>query len=329
MKSFKHFLSLACVATLLFIPGKSFAEEKKLVNGLEEVVIEVDQRLTDGLVTKTYHKNNRQNTTYQNQWKPYVASLYLNSSSSYPYLQVNVGIGLLRFSGVKGGLTRSNISATIEQETFQGRLAYSRTPLLEMILGCQYNTWFQFGFSYQHQGVIDIQSVPQAMPVLTGTLIAVNQFKSNLRLDGFALKGYLNTPSGLVMKLISFSAYLGGGIGVSMQSWTAMSVDAFDFVFSSSSSSSIATALTDNFAFKNKYCANWFFMADPGFKIQSMVPGRNFSVLLGCKFNYWGQARNLGSHTQMIDYITGGLAHPIGIKNIYQFAPYLGFELDF
>jgi len=201
--------------------------------------------------------------------------VFLQTSCLQPcqnaFFQFNVGVGFLYFSGVKGGLTRSDISATIEQETFQGRLAYSRTPLLEMILGYQYNSWFQFGFSYQHQGVIDVQSVPQALPALTGTLFAVNQFKSNLRLDGFALKGYLNTPSGLVMKLISFSAYLGGGLGLSIQSWTAMTVYAFDFV-----ASSLSTAFTDNFTFKNRYCANWFFMADPGFKIQSMVSGRNF-----------------------------------------------------
>jgi len=324
MKYFKRFFTLTFFAVLLCLPGQSFADEENPVNPLEKVEPNLDQKLTGDVLAKTYYKNNRQNRTYPNQWKPFVAPLFLNTSTRYPYLQVNVGFGFLYFSGVKGGLTRSDISATIEQETFQGRLAYSRTPLLEMILGYQYNSWFQFGFSYQHQGVIDVQSVPQALPALTGTLFAVNQFKSNLRLDGFALKGYLNTPSGLVMKLISFSAYLGGGLGLSIQSWTAMTVYAFDFV-----ASSLSTAFTDNFTFKNRYCANWFFMADPGFKIQSMVSGRNFSVLLGCKFNYWGQARNMGANKHMLDYVVSGLAHPIGIKSIYQFARYLGFELDF
>jgi len=37
----------------------------------------------------------------------------------------------------------------------------------------------------------------------------------------------------------------------------------------------------------------------------------------------------MGANKHMLDYVVSGLAHPIGIKNIYQFAPYLGFELDF
>lgn len=331
MRFFKHFLSLACLATLLFFPAQSFAEEGNPVEALQEIDQGVDERLTEDLISRVYYKKAMaRNKSYENRWKPYIESLYLTTSSQYPYLQVNVGVGLLYFSGVKGGLTRSGLSITKEQDTFEGKLAYSRTPLVEMILGYQYNPWFQFGFSYQHQGDIDVQSIPQLLPATIGTLFALNQFKGSLRLDGFALKGYLNTPHGLIMKLISYSPYLGGGVGVSMQSWTNMVVDGFDFIGSSSSSSSSSSAvITDNFSLKNKYSANWFFMVDPGFKIQSMVPGRNFSVLLGCKFNYWGQARNLGGEAQMQDWIIGGLAHAIRIKSVYQFAPYLGFELDF
>ncbi len=64
-------------------------------------------------------------------------------------------------------------------------------------------------------------------------------------------------------------------------------------------------------------------------KFKVWFQGETFSVLLGCKFNYWGQARNMGANKHMLDYVVSGLAHPIGIKSIYQFAPYLGFELDF
>ncbi len=327
MRYYKHFLTLACLATLLFLPAQSFSLEENPVNVLEEVEPNLDQKLTGDVLAKTYYKNNRRNQAYKYQWKPYVAPLFLNTPSRFPYLQVNVGFGFLRFDGLKGGLTRAGVTSTAEKKRYEGRLAYSRTPVVEMILGYQYTSWFQFGFSYQHQGDIDIQTVPQMLAALSSSFILSGQFHSSLRLDAFAAKFYFNTPTALIMKGVSYSAYLGLGTGLSMQSWTNMTVDSMDFQGAFSSSSSFT--LTDNFSLKNKYCANWFFMVDPGFKIKNVIPNRGFSVLLGCKFNYWGQARNLGDQRQMQDWVTGGLGHPLGVKAIYQFAPYIGFELDF
>jgi len=327
MKYFKSFLTLACLTTLLFLPVHSFAAEESSLELLQAENLELNQEVKGDLFAQT-NNNVSKNGTYKNQWKPYLAPLFLNSCPKHSYLQVNVGFGLLRFSGLKGGFNRSGIPVSIETNSFEGRLAYSRTPLVEMILGCQYNTWFQAGLSYQHQGDIDVQSIPQMLPAAEGIFMNIGQFKSSLRLDAFAVKVYFNTAKAMIMKGIAYSAYMGLGTGPSWQSWTNMTIDAMDFI-GSSISSAVSTTLTDNFSFKNRYCANWFFMVDPGFKLQSVIPSKNVSVLLGCKFNYWGQARNLGHSQGMKNWFTGGLAHPIGIKSIYQFAPYFGFELDF
>lgn len=66
-------------------------------------------------------------------------------------------------------------------------------------------------------------------------------------------------------------------------------------------------------------------MIDKGFRIQSAYPNSSFSVLVGAKYNQWGQARSMGkmsqqgTHKQVLD-------QPVRIKTVYQFAPYVGVQ---
>ena len=53
-----------------------------------------------------------------------------------------------------------------------------------------------------------------------------------------------------------------------------------------------------------------------------------YAILVGCKFNLWGQARSIGKISQQGE-ARFGLAQPLTIKSVYQFAPYLGVQWNF
>jgi len=45
-----------------------------------------------------------------------------------------------------------------------------------------------------------------------------------------------------------------------------------------------------------KVCANAIWGADFGIRTQSAYPNSLFAVTMGCKYNQWGQARNIGKN---------------------------------
>ena len=69
-------------------------------------------------------------------------------------------------------------------------------------------------------------------------------------------------------------------------------------------------------------------MIDLGLRIQSAYPNSTFSLLIGTKYNQWGQARSIGKMTQQGAHKIA-LGHPLIIKTVYQFAPYLGVQWNF
>ncbi|MFK5283582.1 hypothetical protein ACI3PL_28810, partial [Lacticaseibacillus paracasei] len=81
--------------------------------------------------------------------------------------------------------------------------------------------------------------------------------------------------------------------------------------------------LSNQLFFRAKYCANFVWGADAGIKIQNALPSNHFSIKAGCKYNQWGQARNIGGLDDQ-GQLPLGLNHPFSIKTVYSFAPYLG-----
>jgi len=77
-----------------------------------------------------------------------------------------------------------------------------------------------------------------------------------------------------------------------------------------------------------KISTNAVWMVDTGFRIQSAYPSSHFSVLLGCKYNQWGQATSIGKMSQQGAHKVA-LVQPVIIKTVYQFAPYLGVQWNF
>ena len=79
---------------------------------------------------------------------------------------------------------------------------------------------------------------------------------------------------------------------------------------------------------RQKISANAVWMIDIGMRIQSAYPNSKFSLLIGTKYNQWGQARSIGKMTQQGAHKIA-LGHPLIIKTVYQFAPYLGVQWNF
>lgn len=133
-------------------------------------------------------------------------------------------------------------------------------------------------------------------------------------------KAYGFTPSFRLKNLCSLKPYLGLGIGPGWQSWSRITV--------------LRTLLAQsNFAggyqpVRQKVFANLTFTVDLGVNGKSLNPSSPLSVLIGCKFNYWGQTRGIGKLVDQ-DHYKVALFKPVTIKTIYQWAPYLGVQWDF
>lgn len=266
-------------------------------------------------------------------WKPFIIdNEYLEPKGRF-FFQANVGIGFLRFAGVKGQSDLNyQIDAAAYGEPLQGRLNYTRTPLYEYNLGMDIFDWLSLALAYQHQGVIDVSSPyqklrPRFEDGLTNNQIR-NQFNANLRLDALFVKNYLNLPKSLIWRSIAINPYLGIGVGLAWQSWSKVSVSEL-LNFSLSDNDQPELDYNSNLLqFANKYSANAFYMFDLGFSLEGISLPTPFSVRLGCKYNAWGQARSMGKLSQQ-DNVTISLWKPIHIRQVYQFAPYVGVQWNY
>lgn len=282
-----------------------------------------DLLLTDSYFSKFKKKRRRKEQKYvvQNTWRPFFVKNTLIQPKKGYFFQTNLGVGFLRFSGVSGGTSGTPlVSGQLPQYEIKGRLNYTRTPLFETNLGSQLCNWMALALAYQHQGVIDIQSNLQTPSSTSATRVMIDQFTANLRLDALFTKVYFNLPSSLIWKTIAYNLYLGIGGGICWQSWTNIKTDTYYL-------QGFATGITDNHVYSNKYSANGFYMFDLGFNMRSASPNLPFSARIGCKYNAWGQARNMGKQTQDNNYFS--LDKPIRIKLVYQFAPYMGVQWNY
>ncbi len=274
-----------------------------------------------------------------NQWTPFIAHSYNFAKQPTIFTQFSAGPGFLYFSGQKGNILAyyadpgtTSAGLTADQAAiqgfslFDGHIRYNRTPLFEYLLGYQWNAWLKLAFSYQHQGGISVQSAMEKGSgtnfSVSNTFDAYSQFRSDLSLDAFMAKVYFEFPHALICKGIATSPYLAIGIGPSWQSWTDVELEQTNLNISD-------LAYTNNLLpLRNKYIANAAFMVDAGLHFQSAYPYSHFSILAGCKYNQWGQARNIGKVSQQNEP-KRGLVFPFSIKTIYSFAPYLGVQWNF
>lgn len=89
--------------------------------------------------------------------------------------KMNVGIGMLYFSGLRGNLLTQpdrntffspNASQVWANAPIGNTLSYNRTPLMEYLFLGQLNSFIQMGLSYQNQGGVTIRVCLVTIPVL-------------------------------------------------------------------------------------------------------------------------------------------------------------------
>ncbi len=241
------------------------------------------------------------------------------------WTQFNMGVGFLYFSGASmtlDGIPASDFNFETTSSTDTGKLQYNKTPLYEYLLGYRFNNWLKAALSYQHQGGVFVQTEPQdgQLPTFTSNSLTKATFRSSLELDAILAKGYLELPFAMIFKGTATSPYLGLGVGVGWQTWDAK-VQHIQY------DEGFINYITQQ-PLQSKICANAVWMIDAGMHIRSAYPGGLFSVNLGCKYNQWGQARNIGQLDQQ-GALTTGISGPFRVKMVYQFAPYVGVQWDF
>ena len=268
-----------------------------------------------------------------NRWRPwFVSTDYLQKMNCF-WAQFNVAPGFLYFSDVRGNLAlRPAAQFTLltgPSNPYRGRLIYNKTPLFEYMLGFRFTPWYKLALSYQHQGGVTIQSKWLSFnTVIPGSQVSQQQvqFRSNVSFDGIMLKNYFEYPKALIFKGTATTPYIAPGFGVGWQTWSKNEI-----LHSSGFSDARPVQIFSGteHGIRQKISANFIWMVDVGFRIRSALPNPGLNILVGCKYNQWGQARNIGKASQQGRNKTGMLAQPFRIKVIYQFAPYLGVQWNF
>ena len=272
--------------------------------------------------------NSNNNCTLRNTWKPY----WVKSASLQPptstFVQSNVGIGFLYFSGLRGNLQAGDpgqAAVFLKNDTpIQGSLNYNKTPLYEFLFGYQANNWLSFALSYQAQTDVSIYSNWQQVQALGGLFNSTTKFTSQLNLYGLTAKVYFSLPYSLMFKMMAFNPYIAVGVGPAWQTWRDFSIAEF------SGQGRNATNVYITSPGVQKISANCMFVSDFGIKAQWMVKKFSFTVVKGFKFNIWGQARSMGKQSQQ-QFVSQRycLSNPIRIKTVYSFAPYLGLQWNY
>lgn len=305
MSIFNHLKTYLLIGAACF--GSLFAEEDQISSAKTE-------------------ENSKSTQSYKpvNSWKPYFvwAGKFQNKNSAFA--EINIGIGFLYFDGFRANLgnTPGNIFSMIGSSPEKRDLSYSKTPLYEYIVGYQLTNWFKFAISYQNQSNIYVQT--RVLNSAGGTdPTARVQFGSELQLNSITSKFYFELPWPLVWKTLAFSPYIAGGPSATWQSWFNITNRITQL-----QSPQGATCLSAEVPYRQKSIANIGALADAGIRFHSAYPDSNFSMTAGCKYNYWGQTRNLGMLSQQSNF-KRGLFKPFRIKTLYSFAPYIGLHWIF
>lgn len=274
--------------------------------------------------THSYSNKSRNKSGNKDAGKTYMhfPSTKAFMPSKNVFFQTNIGVGFLYVSGISGNLMgQPSVRLDTSQATnvpLKGRLSYNRTPLFEYLLGYQFNSWLKFALSYQYQGGVVVQS--KALRTFATNTSTRGSFRSNLSLNGIMAKVYFELPYAMIWKNLSTNPYLAAGVGPGWQSWTQIYID-----YRSNSTGTFGSNLLP---IQQRLCASAVWMLDLGLRMQKASANNQFSFVMGCKYNQWGQARNIGLMNHQRSY-KAALSQPVRIKTVYQFAPYLGVQWTF
>lgn len=241
------------------------------------------------------------------------------------FFEFNVGLGFVYFSGIEGDLSGqpSEDFRPFNYTALKRKLTVNRGPAFDTFLGHRFNQWFSAGLNYQYQGQLAVKSTfcPSSNALADGLNVSnvFSQFQADLSLNAALAKFYIQSPIAFVAKGLTFTPYLGAGVGAAWQSWTRLTINrqftggASDLFFSEPQ------------FLRQKISANAAWVIDAGINVLRVKPSTDFSLKAGCRFTDYGQARSMGKITQQ-DSFKGGLVHPIGARMVYSFTPYLGID---
>lgn len=265
--------------------------------------------------------SNSKTSPKSNNWRPNFLKTKTVESTSVSFTEVNVGVGFLYFSGINGNLQPTELAVAVKSnQKLSGHLTYNRTPLVELVVGTSILNWLKLALSYQHQGVVGVQTKPQVLLTSDGSSLSPSVFLADLSLDALMAKFYLFSPWTMNWKKIYYEPYLALAVGPSWQTWDKIT--------------------TTTGVYRQKISANCAYTIDLGLKLRQAIASYILSFTIGCKYNQWGQARSMGKlqdqYASSVDQ-TGfplngnreALSNPLRIKVVYQFAPYAGVQLNF
>lgn len=241
--------------------------------------------------------------------------------------EMNVGVGTLKFNKVRGNLISKPARNEILNISYTSawidlpvtKLRYNPTPLFEYLVMHRFNRWLKLGVSYQNQAGITVQS-PMKTDQGTGLSGDYGQFTSSLTLNALMVKGFAQFPDIYIANTVNLVPYLGFGFGPSWQTWSRTTV--------LRTFSATGGVLGGYQPIRQKISANCSVNLDGGLRLASANPNYKFSFLVGCKYNLWGQARNIGLDTQQGTYKLA-LHRPVTVKRVTQWAPYMGVQWTF
>lgn len=330
--------------SLIFSPALSFAslspdevskEEFEEVTDLSTLI--VNQSHLDQLEARSsgytysredkvysYSHKKKGDDVSRRSWTPHFEHSNEIESPSAIFFRADIGLGLLYFSGLRGNLAGVPAVLYRSQNTnapIKSRLSYNRTPLFEYSLGYRFCSNFKTGISYLHQSNVTVQTklINARAPSSVASNVNFDQLTSNLSLDAILVKFYVESPWPLFWRNVMTNFYLGTGVGMGWQTWSSNKINR-------------VTVNTNYWGkaqpIRQKISTSVVWSFDSGFRLQKASVESNFSFLAGCKFNLWGQARNLGQLSQQGSY-KYGFFQPFRVKTVYQWAPYMGVQWSF
>lgn len=321
----KYILLMLTACNFLYLQGLNAS--KQVQNDLN--LSPTESALTAAQSNGVKHTKNSSKQYISNSWKPYFEKNKNFENTPKVFCDLNFGAGFLYFDKVRGGTTLD--ASRFEQRTkyMQGRFVCNRTPLYEGSIGCNLSKSLSFlsiGLSVLYQSNVELQSYNMTRATQERDAginnVGLTIFQANLQLAAAVAKFYVELPYSMIWKRIAYTPFVNLSVGPSWQTWSNIS-----------RWSHIENTTTQ---FRQRISANCFFGTDAGIKLRSLLPSLNFSLQLGCKFNLWGQARQMGTAsqgkyrgTEGSTFVNYFMNTPWSVKTIYQWAPFIGFNWSF
>lgn len=308
--NYRLILAFAFIFSSLFLSA-----ENALSDLYSSEPIDLSQTVAKVQYAKTQKKLKKE--PIQESKTPYWVPLESLEKKGSVFFQPNVGLGLLYFHRVSGNFADvpddQNIDPSIP---FKRGLSYNRTLLKDYQFGYRFFDWFKVALSYQNQAGMFLYTQPLPFTRTGEVIPRYIQQTAYFSLNALQIKAYLELPYALVFKKLVITPFGAAGIGPGWQTWVPVK-NRFQRDFTNSM-----------VVFNPQVVPNFTFVLDKGFRLQPAVVNPAFSALLGFKFMFWGQARNL-CELQKEGTLKAGNFKPFRIKTIYSFVPYVGFQWNF